>query len=159
MNLGITTRAVIDRLQADSTLYTGGAWTSAISGGIRAYVGNPETLTYPFGVYSCSNQYDNAFTTLEADASVEFTFFDTADRGIDRLCTIEERITGNAMLVAGRSPSYGFHLFKPTLATNTFGAVAGHFLIESSKIEPVNEHINSLTITFKVRWSATAVSP
>lgn len=158
MNPAVIARAVLTRLKADSTLYTAGNWTSALSGGASYVMGNPQGLAYPLLVYGVECNQDNNFTGIECAAELTFNVFCLAETGTDKLETIIDRLIGDAMLSSGsrNAPTYGFHnhtLSLPSIgSTNVQGANSAEWNFQSSSIGPSESTtVIQATVTFSGR--------
>ena len=158
--------AILTRLKTDSTLWDsiGGAWQTLIAGGIWFSQGDPTTRTLPYGVFTITENHDPTFTTQEAAYSLEFNIYDNPpgqqSDGLDSVVSIESRIHGDAMLQAGRVPSYGLDRHKLTIPTNYLSAAGGQIMAESCSIGPDDENHVVLTMTFSIKnIAANAVTP
>lgn len=158
MNPAVIARSILTRLQADSTLYTAGDWTSALAGGASFNKANPQGLTYPFIVYSVDWSADNNFNGMEGPLSITFTIIDTDNDGTSKIEVLIDRLIGDSMLSSGARtlPTYGFHNYKlatPSLgSTNVQGITCSEFNLESASISPGDTvSVNQATVTFSAR--------
>lgn len=167
MNPAVISRAILTRLQADSTLYNGGTWASALAGGAGWPKGNPATApAFPNIVWGIDYQADNAFDGIMGEGTVTFWAYDLQSEGTDRLEVLVDRLIGNAMLSSGSrtAPTYGFHNHPLTLpsigSTNVQGAVAAHMNFTGCTIGPGDtDETLTATVTFTVRTSNQAANP
>lgn len=165
MSPGLISKAILTRIQAD----TGSGGLFSASGG-TAY----STITdagwntirgdklRPYVTWEISGTADNALTADDIVYEVTFTCIDEASRGCDRLDTVWNRLFGNAMLISGRVPSYGFHRHVLTLAadsTNPLSATGCMCAFTRGDIRVQDETTIVLTMTFEARASAAAVTP
>jgi hypothetical protein len=166
MNPAVISRAILSRLQADSTLYSGGAWTSALAGGAGWPKGNPATApAFPNIVWGIDYQANNAFTGMMGEGTVTFWAYDLQSQGTTRLEVLVDRLIGNAMLASGSKnvPTYGFHNHKLALpsigSTNVQGAVAGEMNFTGCTIGPGDtDETLTATVTFTVQTSNEAAN-
>lgn len=167
MNPAVISRAILTRLQADSTLYSGGAWQSALAGGAAWPKGNPATApTYPNIVWGIEYSGDNTFSGIMGDSTVTFWIYDLQSEGTDRLEVLIDRLIGDSMLSSGTrtAPTYGFHNHKlalPSLgSTNRQGAVAAEMNYTGATIGPGDTDTTlTATVTFTVQTSNNAANP
>lgn len=158
MNPAVISRAILARLQADSTLYSGGAWTAALVGGGAWPKQNPNTSpAYPNLVWGIDWEADNTLQGMLGAATVTFVCYDIERDGTPNLEVLIDRLIGDAMLSSGSrgAPTYGFHNHKlalPSLgSTNVQGAVAGDMNLESTAIGPSDtENVIQAMLRFKV---------
>ena len=166
MNPAVVARAVLSRLQSDSTLYSGGTWASALAGGASFNKANPSGLTFPFLVYSVSWSADQTpFDGIDGRCEITFTIYDEDIQGTSRIETIIDRLIGDSMLSSGtRSvPTYGFHnhlLALPSLGTtNVQGANSERWSLVSSEIAPAESvQANQATLVFSGRVGNVAAN-
>ena len=155
MNPAVISRAILTRLKVDTTLYTGGAWTSALAGGAAWPKGNPATApTFPNIVWGVEWNSDNTFSGI------------LQSEGTDRLEVLIDRLIGNAMLSSGsrNAPTYGFHNHKlalPSLgSTNIQGAVASEMNYTGCTLGPGDTDTTlTATVTFTITTSNNAANP
>ncbi len=133
MNPNTVTDAILTRIQADTGtggLYVGSAYT-VVTGGWYAVDGPITDLNtiFPYGVYNLTMEPDNTFTSDGAKFLLDFTIYDKQQNGLASIAPAMARLYGNAMLVSGRIPTYGFHRHVLTLAasaTNNPLELVGH---------------------------------
>jgi hypothetical protein len=167
MNPAVISRAILTRLQADSTLYSVGAWTSALAGGAGWPKGNPATApAFPNIVWGVDYNADNAFDGIMGEGTVTFAAYDLQSQGTTRLEVLIDRLIGDSMLASGNrtAPTYGFHnhpLALPSIgSTNVQGAVASQLDFKSATIGPGDtDETLTATVTFTIRTSNTAANP
>lgn len=166
MNPAVVARAVLTRLKADSTLYTGGAWTSSLAGGSNYLRASPASLLFPFIVYSVDWEADNNFSGLDGASVLSFDIYDEVDQGTSRLELVIDRLIGDSMLSSGSrvAPTYGFHnhaLSLPALGSdNRQGAVSERWSLARCSIGPSDTlQANQATVVFSGRVSNNAANP
>ena len=167
MNPAVISRAILTRLKVDTTLYTGGAWTSALAGGAAWPKGNPATApTFPNIVWGVEWNSDNTFSGIMGEGTVTFAIYDLQSEGTDRLEVLIDRLIGNAMLSSGsrNAPTYGFHNHKlalPSLgSTNVQGAVASEMNYTGCTLGPGDTDTTlTATVTFTITTSNNAANP
>jgi hypothetical protein len=166
MNPAVVARAILTRLKADTTLYSGGAWTSALAGGSSFNKASAQTLTFPYLVYSVEFNSANTFTGLMGEVQITFTVLDDDASGTSRLEVVLDRLIGDSMLSSGTRtvPTYGFHNHKLALpaigSTNVQGAVCSELDMVSSSISPGDTvSVNQATIVFRAQVSNEAANP
>jgi len=165
MNPAVVARALLTRLQADSTLYTAGAWTSALSGGASFNKANPQSLAYPFIVFNVDINAENYLGGLEGPVEINVVVFDVDGSGTDKLEVVIDRLIGNAVLAGGTwsTPTYGLHnhlLALPSLgSTNVLGTVCSELNLTGASIGPSDTvNVNQATLTFNGRLSKQAAN-
>lgn len=160
----VVATAVLARIKADSTLWSGSAWTSALAGGAAWHRANPQSRTFPYVEFDIEfEDTENYFEGIGAKYSLTFYCFDrdTQTNGLSRLTNITHRLVGDAMLITGNrsTPTFGFHNHKLDLSTNDQGMtgdrlnVAGSSLAYSDSVEA-----NVQTVRFTGRVSNQAVN-
>lgn len=166
MNPAVIARAVLTRLKADTTLYSGGTWTSALLGGASFNKANPQGVSFPYLVYSVEWNADNTFTGIRGQFTLTITVLDSDDNGTNRLETVVDRLIGDSMLSSGTrtAPTYGFHNHKLALpsigSTNVQGAVSTELNYASATISPSDTpNVNQATVTFTGETSNEAANP
>lgn len=152
--------AILNRIKADTGtggLYEGSAW-SIISGAWFA-AASPATPAYPYVVYAVSSEPDDTFPADQRTFRVAFSIYDTADRGMDRVQAIMDRLYGDAMLQATRQPTYGLHRHRITIPSSTLGWIGGDVVAGSDEVGPAEGQPNVVvgTIEFSGSMSASAV--
>jgi hypothetical protein len=165
MNPAVIARAIVTRLQADSTLYSGGSWTAALAGGASFSKGPPTGLSYPFIVFGVEVTAENYLGGLEGPIELTFTIFDSDDQGTDRLEGLIDRLIGDSTLASGSNsaPTYGLHnhpLALPSLgADNVLGASSSQLNFTGANIGPSDTvNVNQATLTFNGRVSKQATN-
>lgn len=167
MNPCVISRAILTRIKADSTLWSGGAWTSALAGGAAWPKGDPTVSpTYPNIVWGVEWNADNVFDGIMGEGTVTFAIYDVlGSAGTDRLEVLIDRLIGDSMLSSGNrtTPTYGFHNHKlalPSLgSTNVQGAVASEMNYTGCTLQPGDTDTTlTATVTFNIRTSNTAAN-
>ena len=128
--------AVIDRLKADTTLYTGGAWQTSIVRDVSTIFGNPTSGARPRAVVSASWTADHGHGAMYGRCDITLTYFydDSMTNG-GRAWV--DRVIGDAMLSSGTNytPTYGLHnhvLSLPSIGTdNVLGMTCDQLNYES----------------------------
>ncbi len=148
--------AVMTRLKADTGtggLYSasgGTAWNTSIISGAYAVRGLPETLAFPYLVYTIDTQPDY---TADADAfsvGITFTVFEDARRGLDRVTATLDRLHGDAVLQSGWTPTYGFNRHKLVIATNGYSATGGDCLSQGVTPAAFDQDVNAFSVAMRV---------
>lgn len=169
MLVAAVAQAVYDRIKADNgssgfwNTAGAGSWRPKLAGGAW-FIGRDPTsaidfATTPFLVFSLSSVGDDTFTSDREDYSLTFTVYDYASRGSTFLPDIIDRLHGDAMLQAGRVPSYGFHNHLLVLPTNAYSGTAAQCLRTTVSSGAVDSDLNSMSVTFLVSTNVNAVSP
>lgn len=105
MNLAYFTKAIVDRITAD---------TSFPSATVTTYFGDANNT--PRVVIEVSAEADDTFTQDGLVMTVRFHIFDKWEAGFLAACApIIERLRGDAAAQANRVPTYGFHRHNLTL--------------------------------------------
>lgn len=168
MNPAVVARAVLTRLKADTTLYSGGAWTASLAGGSNYLRANPSSLLFPFIVYSVEWDSDNNFTGLDGPCVITFDIFDEVDQGTSRLELLIDRLIGDSMTGAApgsrTAPTYGFHNHSLSLpasgSDNRQAAVSERWSLLRSSLGPSDTlQANQATVVFQGRVSNQAANP
>lgn len=167
MNPAVISRAILSRLQTDSTLYSGWAWQSALAGGAGWPKSSPATSpVFPNIVWGVEYQASNALTGIMGEGTVTFWIYDDQGVGTHRLEVLIDRLIGDAMLASGskNAPTYGFHNHKLALpsigSTNVQGAVAGEMNFTGCTLGPGDtDETLTATVTFTVQTSNEAANP
>lgn len=164
MNPAVVGRAILTRIQADTSLYSGG-WTTALAGGASYNKASPTSPSYPYLVYSVDINAENYFGGFEAPFEINIVVFDVDGAGTDRLEVVIDRLIGDSTLASGSNaaPTYGFHNYKLALpsigSTNVLGAVCSELNLVSTSIGPSDTvSVNQATITFNGRLSKQATN-
>lgn len=164
MNPAVVARAILTRIQADTTLYSAG-WTTALAGGASFSKASPTSPQFPYLVYSVDANAENYLGGLEGPVEITFTVFDQDAFGTDRLEVVIDRLIGNAVLAGGTwsTPTYGLHnhlLALPSLgSTNVLGASCSEINLTSANIGPSETvNVNQATVTFNARLSKQAAN-
>lgn len=164
MNPAVVSAAILARLQADSTLYTGGAWTAAIAGGVSWLRSGPSAPSFPYVVFDLEGEASNAFTGAMGNATLTFTMFDDDANGASRLSVLYDRIFGDAMSSSGSrvAPTFGFHHHKLSLpetgATNVLGWTASEMDYKRSSLSYASETVLQQVMVFGFNVSNSAVN-
>jgi hypothetical protein len=161
MNGAVVAKAVLARIKVDTTLWSGGAWTSALTGGASFNKSNPTTLAFPFVVFGLEWSQDATFDGIEGRAELNITMFDEDAQGTSRLEYLIDRLIGDSTLSTGTrtAPTYGFHCHALDLGSNTLNANSERWLLTRSVIAPSDTiSVNQATLTFSGRVGNTAVN-
>jgi hypothetical protein len=164
VNPCVVARAVIARIKADTTLYSGGAWTAALGGGASYNRGKPESLVFPFIVFDLSWSGDNNFTGIEGNARLSFNIYDIDERGLDRIENLVDRLIGDSMIASGTrgTPTYGFHNHDLQLgvtgATNILGWTSERWTFVDCSISNDGATANVASLAFSGRVGNQAVN-
>lgn len=162
MNTCVVARAVLTRLKADPSLWTNNAWTSLLAGGASYNLGKPDTLVFPYIVYTIQWSADNNFTGIEGNSTITFNIFDQAAQGTDRLEQLVDRIVGDSMLATGtvKVPTYGFHNHLLVLPANTQNLNSERWSVQDADLQPSDTlQVNTATISFTGRVGNTFTNP
>lgn len=159
----IVAEAAINRIKADTTLYSG-AWTSALAGGASWHRGNDQLFVFPFVVVSV--QFPEASPFFEGMGAVFTMTMEIYDQhlqssGLGRITTITERLIGDAMLSSGNrsAPTYGFYNHRLSLGTNALNLVCDQIDMDSSSLGWAEDiAANVQTLVFRGRVSNQAVN-
>ena len=164
MNPAVVARALLTRIQADSTLYSTG-WTSALAGGASFSKAGPQAPSFPYLVYSVDVNGEHFFDGLEGPCEITITVFDRDSFGTDRLEVVIDRLIGDSTLASGsnQTPTYGLHnhtLALPSIgATNVLGTACGKLTLGNASIGPSDTvEVNQATLTFSGRLSKQATN-
>lgn len=164
MNPAVVARALLTRIQADTTLYSTG-WTSALAGGASFSKAGPASPSFPYLVYSVEATGEHFLGGLEGPVEITFTVFDQDAFGTDRMEVVIDRLIGNAVLAGGTwsTPTYGFHnhlLSLPAIgSTNVLGTACSELNLTSASIGPSDTiSVNQASITFNGRLSKQATN-
>ena len=156
--------AIITRLKADTGtggMYAGSAWASFIAGGIFSNWGLPDTFTTPYGVLEINMQADHTFPSDQFKVLCTIALFDNTRTGVNNIAKACKRIYGDAVLQAGRVPSYGLHRHTLALATNGYSATGGQVTVTSQSIglKEGDEHTAVGILSFEFMVQAVAANP
>ena len=165
MNPAVVGRAMLTRLQADTTLYSGGGWTSALAGGASFNRAGDATTLYPYIVYNIDVNAENYFGGIAAPFELTITVFDLDGNGTDKLEVVIDRIIGDSTLASGTNaaPTYGLHNHKLSLpsigSTNVLGSVCSELNLTGVSIGPSDTiRVNQANITFNGHLSKQATN-
>lgn len=158
-------QAIFDRVKADTGaggLYASGAWN--IISGTYSIIGTPAAITFPYLLVSVRMDQDHSMTADEFNCTATFQVFDqqqdaTAGRFAGRISAVLDRLHGNAILQAGRIPTYGFHRHLLVLPTNGYTAKASNCLVRTYDATMLDEHMMQGTMTATFRVTALATNP
>ena len=166
MILDTINQAIYNRLKADTGaggLYASSAW-NIISGAYTIF-GTPNAMTYPYLLWNTRLDQDHSLTADEWNASVTFTVFDQVQDYVStsnwngRVAAVLTRLHGDAVLQAGRVPTYGFHRHLLVLPTNGYTAKASNCFVRTYDSAMTDEHSVTGTMTMTFRVSALASNP
>lgn len=166
MILDVINQAIYDRIKADTGaggLYAGSAW-NIISGAYTIF-GTPNAMVYPYLLWNTRLDQDHSLTADEWNASVTFTVFDQVQDYVSssnwngRVAGVLTRLHGDAVLNAGRIPSYGFHRHLLVLPTNGYTAKASNCFVRTYDSGMTDDHAVTGTMTMTFRVSALASNP
>lgn len=155
-------QAIFDRLRADTGaggLYNGGAW-NLITGGAYAVYGSPNPVTGPYLVFDVAMGKDPTTTSDDFQCTVNMRIYqhiqaNTSDDNISELMLkAMDRIHGDGMLQANRTPTYGFNRHLLVLPTNIYSAYGGGCLCTAYGCEIIDEHTVVGTVEIGFRISA-----
>ena len=111
MNLVYFTKAIVDRITAD---------TSFPTSNVSTYFGDANNT--PRVVIEVSAEADDTFTQDGITMTVRFHVFDLREAGFAAACAgIIDRLRGDAAAQANRVPTYGFHRHNLTLTQAVSG--------------------------------------
>ena len=158
-------KAIFDHLKADTGtggLYNGGAW-KIISGAYSVY-GTPAAMVFPYLLVSVRMEQDHSLTADEFNATATFTVYDQVQDAVagdfgTNISSVLDRLHGNAILQAGRIPTYGFHRHLLVLPTNGYTAKASNCYVRTYDATMIDEHTMQGTMTATFRVTALATNP
>jgi hypothetical protein len=158
-------KAIFDRLKADTGtggLYNGGNW-KIISGAYSVY-GTPAAMVFPYLLVSVRLEQDHSLTADEFNATATFTVYDQVQDAVagdfgTNISSVLDRLHGNAILQAGRVPTYGFHRHLLVLPTNGYTAKASNCYVRTYDATMIDEHTMQGTMTATFRVTALATNP
>jgi hypothetical protein len=158
-------KAIFDRLKADTGtggLYAGGSW-KIISGAYSVY-GTPAAMVFPYLLVSVRMEQDHSLTADEFNATATFTVYDQVQDAVagdfgTNISSVLDRLHGNAILQAGRIPTYGFHRHLLVLPTNGYTAKASNCYVRTYDATMIDEHTMQGTMTATFRVTALATNP
>jgi hypothetical protein len=158
-------KAIFDRLKADTGtggLYNGGNW-KIISGAYSVY-GTPAAMVFPYLLVSVRLEQDHSLTADEFNATATFTVYDQVQDAVagdfgTNISSVLDRLHGNAILQAGRIPTYGFHRHLLVLPTNGYTAKASNCYVRTYDATMIDEHTMQGTMTATFRVTALATNP
>lgn len=159
-------RAILSRIKADTGvggLYASSAWN--IISGAYSIFGTPAAIVYPYLMFTTRMEQDHSLTSDDFRVTATFTCFDqvldytstTAFSG--RVSAVMDRLHGDAVLQAGRVPTYGFHRHLLVLPTNGYTAQATNCFVTTQDVTMTDEHSLAATMTMTFRVSALASNP
>lgn len=159
-------QAIYDRLKADTGtggLYAGNQWN--IVSGAYSLFGTPAPIVFPYILFTVRMDQDHSLTADEYNVTATFNVFDqcqdwtTASQFDSRIAAVMNRLHGNAVLQAGRVPTYGFHRHLLVLPTNGYTAKASQCFVRTYDTQMLDEHTMQGTMTMTFRVSALAANP
>lgn len=158
-------KAIFDHLKADTGaggLYNGGGW-KIISGAYSVY-GTPAAMVFPYLLVSVRMEQDHSLTADEFNATATFTVYDQVQDAVagdfgTNISSVLDRLHGNAILQAGRIPTYGFHRHLLVLPTNGYTAKASNCYVRTYDATMIDEHTMQGTMTATFRVTALATNP
>jgi len=159
-------QAILSRIKADTGaggLYAGNAWN--IISGAYSIFGPPSAITYPYLMFTTRLEQDHTLTSDDFRVTATLTIFEqvldyTSGAAFSaRVSAAMDRLHGNAVLQAGRVPTYGFHRHLLVLPTNGYTAQATNCFVTSQDQAMVDEHSMAATMTMTFRVSALASNP
>lgn len=159
-------QAIYDRIKADTGsdgLYKSGAWN--IISGAYSVMGTPAAIVFPYLMVGVRLDQDHSLTADEWTATATFSVFDQVQdyaSGANfnsRVTAVLDRLHGNAVLQAGRVPTYGFHRHLLVLPTNGYTAKASNCFVRTYDASMTDEHSLTGTMTMTFRVSALAANP
>jgi hypothetical protein len=159
-------RAILSRIKADTGvggLYASSAWN--IISGAYSIFGTPAAIVYPYLMFTTRMEQDHSLTSDDFRVTATFTCFDqvldytstTAFSG--RVSAVMDRLHGDAVLQAGRVPTYGFHRHLLVLPTNGYTAQATNCFVTTQDVTMTDEHSLAATMIMTFRVSALASNP
>lgn len=158
MNLARVATAIKARLEADSTLTSLVPASRIMFGAMRG-----ATFTVPYIVFQLSDAEQDTFTDDGSEVEIEFRIVAStvaASGGLTTPSTIIDRIKGDAMLQAGRVPSYGFHRHTLVLGSGGENYVGGPVARTGGEVlSEVDPDYTVFVERYQVLQSAPATSP
>lgn len=158
--IGYLFDAIQDRIQADTGtggLYNGGGFS--IITGAYAFKAAGATVR-PYLVYNADLAAESAMTSDGVVVTVTFTIVDNAQTGMENIIKVWNRLYGDAMLQAGRIPSYGFNRHSLSLPSSPLTWIGNQLSFASStRVEVDGEDTVGMELVFTGRADAVAVSP
>lgn len=156
MNNARVATALVARLNGDATL------VSALTGGLWFGMQRATTFNPPYAVFNLQDAEDDTFTDDGSLVEIEFrivsTAIGTAASSLSVPSAIIDRIKGDAMLQAGRTPSYGLHRHLLVLDSGGENYVGG--FVQRVGGETAHDIDNYVFIErYRVYQSAPATSP
>lgn len=165
MNTSLIAQAILARIQADTTLYTGGAYQAPLLGGAFEMWGDldDENTVTPFLTYSISVEDDQFLAGAMHPFTITFRIVAsprTSQNTRANVTTLLDRLYGNCITALDQVPSYGFHLHHLALDSNQSNNPnqwqVGILRLVSSVQEPIDTRFYSITMTFRGEISANA---
>ena len=159
-------QAIFDRIKADTGaggLYESNTW-KIISGAYSVF-GTPSAISYPYLLIAVRLEQDHSLPADEFNVTATFNAYDqvqnyaSGSAFAERITYVMDRLHGNAVLQAGRVPTYGFHRYLLNLPTNGYTAKASHCFVRSYDATMTDEHTVQATMTATFRVSALAANP
>ena len=146
MNLALFTKAIIDRIAADT------GWTGGV---VTTYFGS-STLAFPYTVLEVTAEADDAFDQDALVMTVRFHIFDLNTAGFSVAASAIERLRGDAVAQATRIPTFGFHRYRLVLTQAASGmkwagGVCQYLRSDTAHDEDVYHFIE----TYQVRQTAS----
>jgi hypothetical protein len=108
---------------------------------------------------------DHSLTSDDFRVTATFTVFDqnldytSSSAFSSRVSAVMDRLHGNAVLQAGRVPTYGFHRHLLVLPTNGYTASATQCFVTTQEQAMTDEHSIAATMQMTFRVSALASNP
>lgn len=157
--------AIINRIKADTGtggLYQSGAYN--IISGAYSIFGTPAAIVYPYLLVAVRLEQDHSLPADEFNVTATFTVFDQVQnyetgQFDSRVSTAMDRLHGNAVLQAGRVPTYGFHRHLLVMPTNGYTAKASHCFVRTYDATMADEHTVQAVMTATFRVTALAANP
>ena len=141
-------------------LFNGGSYAAGgVITGFGWGTGTPGTFAPPYVVMRLSHAIDDATNADTQNVTVQFRILDAAASGDVNIRKIQSRLYGDAVLQAGRIPTFGFHRHVLVLGTNDWNAAGGQCLIERQSVDMDTENIIEAQMDMTLNISAVAVSP
>lgn len=173
MNPALIFNALASRIQADTGtggLYAGGSYAAGgIITDVSAVQASPAaiaagTTIFPYLVLTVGMKANPAFANCGANFLLTVEAYEARSAGISaNLMKIANRLFGDAMLQAGRIPTYGFDLHPLVLSTNAALnplACIGHPMQwEDGDTFSDTPDFLKMTLTYSGGISAPAVTP
>jgi len=157
--------AIMNRLKADTGtggLYEGNQWN--LITGVYAVYGSPNPVTGPYMVFTVRMDKDPTCTSDEFNCTATMNIYAHTQEAVSdnyigtTMLAAMNRIHGDSMMQANRSPTYGFNRFRLALPTNIYSANGGGCLCSSYNVEQIDEHtcVGTVEVVFKIMAPLTA---